>query len=1135
MDLSAICEVLKATQLTDGATRKAAEEKLDEASKNSPNQLVQALISVLAAGAAAGPELRQEAAVILRQSVLGAGPRREPLWGSLEEATHKALQTQLLLTIKDDPVNIVKRSAGSTASAVADLMADDLEELTQEWPELLPSVSLLCDAACPTGTRVVALNVLKDLARTIGEGLVQKAGSIFTSSLTDSSAEVRAAGAQLVLQLVEDLEPEELPPLAPVMPSVVAAIQSLANEGSEDALKTTLQSLISAADEETDFFKGPGLQELWTTLMKICSGGGAVFADPDIRHSAMEAIMSLALGLHEDFSKAEGQPLLEHLLTLNFQWMMEVEEDVAVWTSEADEQDDDECDDDVCENAEENIDRLAETYEEEVFMPILFKVIRAAMQGPDATWKHARAAVMAICQVVEHLEDEAWIDQSVEFIAQSGTNAHPRVRYSAFQSLGQIAYDQSPYVAVTHHELLLPIIVAAINDESIRVATNAIRAFTSLAEHLESMDLEEYIKELLLRMFARLEEGKTAAMQAQAISGIAVVGTTAEELFKPYYGQVMPAVKQVVLNATGEKQRELRGKAFECVSILGQTVGKEMFLTDAHEVMGLMMQVAQAGFAPDDSMRNHIHEAAGRIAATLEKDFKPYVPALLPGIFAILGQRPTEVDPADMPDEEDEENDMSLQLVGEKIMGLKTTVLSEMQDALSLISVLIKALEDDFCEFLPEACKQLLALLQFQLAEDVQAKAFQTWEMLVICARNSVALQKLDKSVLAELVSEFLKWTVGAMAKVLEGDSADDFGKLQAQAIGVAGVIGKAGEGVLPKESVKDVLAVMLKLLARFSCPSDEPAQLAPRKKKLLAASGGDGKEEENDDVADTEKKDDDEETATRQSANFCLYDVVGTLMRVSRADFAEVGLPSVMELVQNHVKPEASEGDRGLAFYIAADVVDSLGAGSVPYWNLFMNQALQGLQDKSAPIRHHAAGVIASGARVPDFSPVVPAAAVAIHAVLSKQGEKHRRRRAVKTDAKQAGRAIDAAIRALGAICEHQETQLGAEAPKAWSLFLGNLPIKYDEEQAQRAHEQLVDLLGRGHPAVAAPEQLPKVITILADVYKTKFSTTALNQKIARVLKSVGKEPLAQLWSSISEKQQKKFERILEDAQSLA
>ncbi|CAE8635748.1 unnamed protein product [Polarella glacialis] len=960
-----------------------------------------------------------------------------------------------------------------------------------------------------------------------------QAVTMLQASLSHATPEVRAAAARLAFQLIEDLETDAVAPIGPVMPAVMLALQGFATSSDqEELLKECLESLISAADEEPEFFKAHGLQQLWPFLMEMCKAQH--WADSDVRHSAMEAAMSFAEGLVEDFCKPEGLPFMEQLIALNIEWMLEVDEDVDAWTALEDAEEDDDNDGDAVQIGEENLDRLAEHCAEketleEVFMTVLFKVIRAALAAPACNWKTVRSVVMAVSQVVEYIDEDAeqgaaWVDQCVDFLIPHMSNPHPRVRYSAYQAVGQVAYDHEPYVQETHHEDLLKAIVVGLDDTNIRVASNAASAFCSVGEELDHESLEPFMDDIMNKLFSRLQKAESRTMQEQCLAGIAVIGEAAEELFEPYYKFVMPVLKDIIANAKATEQRKLRGKAFECVSLIGVAVGKETFAADGHDVMRIMMGFVQAGFEADDPTREYVHEAAGRIATVLEKDFKPYLHALLPGIFTVLAQKGTEYDPNNLPDDDDEDNEMNLQTIGGKTVGLRTAALDEMSECLSLITALIEAVAEEFCEFLPATCTHLMPLLDFPFSEDVREKAYKTWEYVVDSARNASEKGKCDKSVVGTLVGEFLKATVTLMAKSPSGDELDSaaISVLQAQANSVSGVIRKAGSGMLVKGDVTDLVKVLVELLRRVSVDSTDSAETAPKTKKNARASA---------DSDDEDADSDDEGGPTHQSVRYSLVDVAGALMRSSTAEFAEVGLPTFMEVVKQILQnPTASEADRSLALYLADDVVDCLGQHSVPYWNLFMEHACRSVSDKCPTIRQHSASILGNGARQPIFGQIAPAAASQIGGLLKKFGERHRRRRAVNSEAKQVALAVDAGIRSLGLICEFQESNIGGDSTSAWQMWLTSMPLRYDREVGRKAHAQLVELVARGHPVVTAPGQLPRVLAIFADVYRTGFSNSEIDKAMAAVVARAGAASAQQFGARLPERQQKKIESMLKD-----
>jgi hypothetical protein len=100
MDLKVVCEVLQSLQSADGATRKAAEEKVEQGQRNMPGKFVAALANVLGSTQEAGipAELRQQAAVLLRQAVVGT-PSRDSVWAELDADTRSGIKAQLLATV----------------------------------------------------------------------------------------------------------------------------------------------------------------------------------------------------------------------------------------------------------------------------------------------------------------------------------------------------------------------------------------------------------------------------------------------------------------------------------------------------------------------------------------------------------------------------------------------------------------------------------------------------------------------------------------------------------------------------------------------------------------------------------------------------------------------------------------------------------------------------------------------------------------------------------------------------------------------------------------------------------------------------------------------------------------------------
>jgi len=1121
-----ICELLRSFVGIEADTRKAAEQKLEEALKTAPNQLVAELVAVLAASGEGGAavELRQEAVVLLRQCT--KVDHSHYAWTELDNATRQLVKTQLLSSIQQDTSNPVRRNSGSAISCLADNVAEDFDQLMKEWPELMPGLAAIVGQGDPAKV-AVALSVMKDLVHVSGAKLLEGPQTLSMLQITLAAApEVQAASAELVFKFVEILEPDAVKPLGAVMPAVYNVVKQLATSN-EDLIKEVLEALIEATDEEPEFFKENGLEQLWPLLVEICKAQH--WADSDVRHSGMEAVMSIFEGLCEDFCKPQGLPFLEQLVGLNIEWMLEVEESVDTWTAAADAKEDDDIDGDAVTIGEENLDRLAETCAEkelleEAFMPLLVqRVIQSVLAEPNVSWQKVRACVMAVSQCVEYISEDSWVDQCVTLLLPHVNHEHPRVRFSAFTAIGQLAYDQES-VAENHHETVMPAILQGLDDSNVRVATEAVKAFSSVGEDLEEDDLEPHMEGLMTKLFTRLQQGQTRSLQEACLGAIAVVGESAEEHFTPYYGHVMPALKQIIANSKADDLRTLRGKAFECVSMIGEAVGKETFAADAHEVMKVMVGYFQAGFAPDDESREFVFEASGRVASVLGPDFKPYMPGLLPPIFAVLNQRPEEVTPEKIEDDDDDELN-TLEMDG-KLVGLKTSVLDEMAETLTLITTLIEALAEEFLDFMQPICTSLMPLLEFPLSSSIEEKALGTWQQVVSCARIASEKGKCDKSIVGELVSQFLKCTVPKMAKLPSDPKEQDEQKLamlESEAIAASGVLKNAGAAVLARNDIVDLVKLLVQLLDRITITSDEKAEIVIRKRNKEAT----------DEDSDEEDSSDDESEVSRQSVRFSLVDVAGALMRSSREVFMEVGVPTLMELVKCLLQPQNGDVSKCIGLYIANDIVECMGPLSVPFWNIFMEQAVNCITDKSPAVRRYSALLAGHGAREQAFAQIAPHAAAQVARVLQKHGEKHKRRRAATSDAKQTALAVDSSIWALGMMCEHQEQNVGGDVSEAWKLWLRHMPPRCDREIGQKASAQLLELVVRQHSVLTAPQNLGRVLEIFADVYKGRSSNPVLDKEIAAAIARAGSATVQNFAANFPERQRKKIETILKDGAS--
>lgn len=121
---------------------------------------------------------------------------------------------------------------------------------------------------------------------------------------------------------------------------------------------------------------------------------------------------------------------------------------------------------------------------------------------------------------------------------------------------------------------------------------------------------------ILTAKFKELVEKGTKLVLEQVVTTIASVADTAEKEFIAYYDRLMPCLKYIIQNANKDELKLLRGKAIECVSLIGLAVGPEKFLNDASEVMDMLLKTHGEGggeLPDDDPQTSYLISAWSRI------------------------------------------------------------------------------------------------------------------------------------------------------------------------------------------------------------------------------------------------------------------------------------------------------------------------------------------------------------------------------------------------------------------------------------------------------------------------------------------------------------------------------------------
>jgi hypothetical protein len=696
---------------------------------------------------------------------------------------------------------------------------------------------------------------------------------------------------------------------------------------------------------------------------------------------------------------------LSRLLHIIIKMMLTLEEQpLEEWNNDINE---DETDITDYEIAEEALDRLAMELGGKTLVPELFNIIPSLLAN-TSDWKHRHCGLMAISLIGEGCSKflVPHLPNVVAMVLPMFQDVHPRVRWAACNCAGQMASDFAPGFQKQFHAQVLPCFVLLMDDvANPRVQSHAAAALINFCENCDAEILDPYLDVLLSKLAALLQGGKII-VQEQAITAIAAIADCASEKFVKYYDNFMPYLKSILINANNKEYRKLRGKAMECISLIGGAVGKEKFFNDAKEVMNIMMQTQAGKLDPDDPQISFMQQAWARICKCLGGDFVQFLPYVIPSLLESASAK-TDLKIVDADEDVSGKEGWDFVLVGDKQVGINTTTLEEKSTACHMLFCYASELKGGFFPYVDQVAKLIVPLLKFLYHDGVRQAAVSCAPALLVSAKQAADAtyvrnlfnyiydpllegiqQEMDLDILAMMLESFVE-----CLDVVENNALD-----QSQLTAAKGCIQQ--------------------LLEEYKERQEEQAE------KRNAPDVDDEEEEKLDE--ETEK---DEECLTQ------LAELIGRIAKYHKTAFLpyfEQLLPAVVELLQ----PDHKTYERQLALCVLDDVVEFTGKDSLKFFSSFLQHAITYITDEDPGVRQAAVYGIGIFAQVggEHIAGAIPDVLMRLNAVITSpdaRSEKYIN-------------ATENAISAVGRICEAHPNSVNLS--QVLPVWLSYLPVTEDK-----------------------------------------------------------------------------------------
>ncbi|KAL1491195.1 hypothetical protein ABEB36_011831 [Hypothenemus hampei] len=1044
-------QILTSLLSTDNNIRSQAEEAYN-------NLAVESKITFLLEAiqnASLREDARQIAAVLLRRvfsnDFIEFYPKLTP-----EQQAH--LKEKVLLAVQQVQTEHLRRKVCEVVAEVARSLIDD--EGNNQWPEFLQFLfqcandpnPVLREAALTMFTSVPTVfgNQQNNYLDLIKQMLMQSLQPTQTYEVRFQA--VRAIGAFI---LINDKETQILKHFTDILGSMLSVIAESVQHQEDDSL---LKVLIDLA-ENTPKFLRPQLLNIYEMCMKV-------FSDPGVLDSwrtlALEVMVTLA-EMAPAMVRKNAAKYMEQLVPLILQFMADLE-DEDNW-AESDEllDEDNDCNNVVAEAA---LDRLATGLGGKVILPLVTANIPRMLGNPD--WKQRHAALMAISAIGEgcHKHMEAMLPQIMEgvpgvmeSVISYLRDPHPRVRYAACNAIGQMSTDFAPVFEKKFHETVVPGLLMLLDDNANpRVQAHAGAALVNFAEDCPKHILSGYLNPLMAKLEAiltakvnELVEKGTKLVLEQVVTTIASVADTAENEFIAYYDRLMPCLKYIIQNANKEEYKLLRGKAIECVTLIGIAVGPEKFSADATQVMDMLLKTYGNGIElpDDDPQTSYLISAWSRICRVLGKNFEPYLPLVMGPVMRTAAMKPDValLDSDEMAGIEGHEDDWQFVSLGEqKNFGIRTAGLEDKAAACMMLVCYARELKEAFAPYAEETVKLMVPMLKFYFHDGVRNAAAESLPWLLECAtcKGPAFLNDMWRFICPELLRAV--------------DTEPENEVLLVLLDSLARCIQKLGPSYINQEWMSEILKIIDKLM------NDHYERENDRHKKHLDE---DYDEEVQEQLADEES--DDIYVLSK------ITDVLHSLFTIYRENFIPF-FDQILNHFANLLAPKRGWADRQWGLCVFDDVIEFTGPACSKYREYFLAPLAIYLRDKSTEVRQAAAygwGVLAQFGG--DQFAVELAKVVPTLVELINDPESRDLRNVNSTEN---------AISAVTKIMKYNSSQINFN--ELVPLWFSWLPVVEDTDEAVHVYGYMCDLIEQNNQLVlgANNSNIPKIMHIIAEAF---------------------------------------------------
>eukprot|EP00485_Elphidium_margaritaceum_P003686 CAMPEP_0202701330 /NCGR_PEP_ID=MMETSP1385-20130828/14429_1 /ASSEMBLY_ACC=CAM_ASM_000861 /TAXON_ID=933848 /ORGANISM="Elphidium margaritaceum" /LENGTH=1221 /DNA_ID=CAMNT_0049358723 /DNA_START=20 /DNA_END=3685 /DNA_ORIENTATION=- len=786
----------------DAAARSEAEKQLLELKNTNLLLYLECLLQLMLRSSQS--DVKQLCMVMFRRSCEPNNTSKEE-WQQIPETAYSAFQTALLSALRNEAELTTYLLVCDAVGTLASRLIPD-----GKWNNLLAQLLDLVNATAASSFHKQGfLRVLDCLAEYVISHIQAQFGNIYKvieAALHDQSTDIAVAAYKAYVSMVISMD-DDTATLQPWQPLIATCLQLLSIER-EDVLCKVLATTIDLVSHRlSSLFTEKDINALLTSVFKIAGNDKLEF---ETRKLAFEMLVVMAtrnaalLRTHQQFITNVVQLCL-HFLAL-------FDDDIDFADSESD------MDQLYVWNGRQWLAQLTKSLGAKAVLLESQSMLQNGLQSVDTNWKRCYATLTALTEIVPFLKErsnesdlKAWqltssssssssciwhelVPQIMRFTIDKQLKTAPikfaalelvktlliefaasfrqRFHVDFYRSIMQIVSEYKSY-----HPRVLEECVKCVahfhrtdlthsDDDDDDGSNSAVNDRGLLMQNL--LAFASQILGALQRMIG--DDALNEGLRAQCATCIGTLAECMQDKFLPFYEKFMPVMMRVIEQEN--TKAIFRGKALECIGMMGEAVGRVRFARDVDKLMPWLLalrtrlKAREETNAADNVAYNYVNQLFARISRCMRDAFIPYLPQVMTMILqsarmeAANVLKPEQVSPTDA---RFSVFTVHVRGVGDVKFCINPISLEEKQTACHMLYQLAKDQCVAFAPFVLETAHCMKELMRYQYNARIRAAATTSMPLLLKSVIKAIGAQTIAPdqqgkyhALLAELFEPFV-------------------------------------------------------------------------------------------------------------------------------------------------------------------------------------------------------------------------------------------------------------------------------------------------------------------------------------------------------------------------------------------